>query len=144
MNPAIRIVANQDKVGPDTENKYTDDFFCGLDVVVNALDNVNARIYVDSRCVTNKKPLLESGTLGPKGHVQVREFRALRYLNRLKPIFSPVIGAPDNFAVFDRIVFFTKGSARKRCPILHLKIFPLANRTLYRMGKRFLIWGFIR
>jgi hypothetical protein len=40
-------------------------------VVVNALDNVNARLYVDSRCVSNKKPLLESGTLGPKGHVQV-------------------------------------------------------------------------
>ena len=27
------------------------DTFGGLDVVVNALDNVNARLYVDSRCV---------------------------------------------------------------------------------------------
>ena len=26
---------------------------------------------MDSRCVANKKPLLESGTLGPRGHVQV-------------------------------------------------------------------------
>jgi len=28
-------------------------------------------LYVDSRCVTNQKPLLESGTLSTKGHVQV-------------------------------------------------------------------------
>lgn len=42
-----------------------------MDIIVNALDNVNARLYMDQRCVTNKRPLLESGTLGPKGHVQV-------------------------------------------------------------------------
>lgn len=40
-------------------------------MVVNALDNVAARLYVDSRCVANQRPLLESGTLGTKGHVQV-------------------------------------------------------------------------
>ena len=39
--------------------------------MVNALDNVEARRYVDSRCVTNLRPLLESGTMGAKGHVQV-------------------------------------------------------------------------
>jgi molybdopterin/thiamine biosynthesis adenylyltransferase len=42
-----------------------------LTIVANALDNVQARRYVDQRCVENKIPLLESGTLGPKGHVQV-------------------------------------------------------------------------
>lgn len=26
---------------------------------------------MDKRCVQNKRPLFESGTLGPKGHVQV-------------------------------------------------------------------------
>jgi molybdopterin/thiamine biosynthesis adenylyltransferase len=35
------------------------------------LDNVRARQYVDKRCVENKIPLFESGTLGAKGHVQV-------------------------------------------------------------------------
>jgi molybdopterin/thiamine biosynthesis adenylyltransferase len=30
-----------------------------------------ARKYIDARCVTTKTPLLESGTLGSKGHVQV-------------------------------------------------------------------------
>ena len=38
---------------------------------VNALDNVNARLYVDGRCVYFNKPLLESGTLGPKANTQM-------------------------------------------------------------------------
>ena len=42
-----------------------------MDVVVNALDNVNARLYVDSRCVYFQKPLLESGTLGTKCNTQM-------------------------------------------------------------------------
>ncbi|XP_015770174.1 PREDICTED: LOW QUALITY PROTEIN: ubiquitin-like modifier-activating enzyme 1 [Acropora digitifera] len=50
---------------------YNDDFFESLDVVANALDNVDARMYMDRRCVYYHKPLLESGTLGTKGNVQV-------------------------------------------------------------------------
>jgi ubiquitin-activating enzyme E1 len=42
-----------------------------LDVVVNALDNVKARLYVDTRCVFFEKPLLESGTLGAKCNSQM-------------------------------------------------------------------------
>lgn len=53
---------------------FNDEFWEGLDVVVNALDNVNARLYVDSRCVYFQKPLLESGTLGTKCNTQVRTF----------------------------------------------------------------------
>lgn len=71
MNPLLNIKAYQDRVGPDTENVYNDDFFESLDGVANALDNVEARIYMDRRCVYYRKPLLESGTLGTKGNVQV-------------------------------------------------------------------------
>ena len=39
--------------------------------VCNALDNIEARMYMDSQCIFWKKPLLESGTLGTKGNVQV-------------------------------------------------------------------------
>lgn len=60
-----------EKVHDLTENLFSNTFFESLDVVANALDNINARRYVDSRCVRSRKPLLESGTLGPKGHVQV-------------------------------------------------------------------------
>ncbi len=50
---------------------FPDEFFDQQNIVVNALDNVQARRYMDMRCVASKVPLLESGTLGPKGHVQV-------------------------------------------------------------------------
>jgi molybdopterin/thiamine biosynthesis adenylyltransferase len=50
---------------------FDDEFWTGLDVVLNALDNVTARLYVDSRCVYFGLPLLESGTLGAKANTQV-------------------------------------------------------------------------
>ncbi|KAG9269620.1 ubiquitin-like modifier-activating enzyme 1 [Astyanax mexicanus] len=71
MNPSVRITGHQNRVGPDTEKVYDDDFFESLDGVANALDNVDARMYMDRRCVYYRKPLLESGTLGTKGNVQV-------------------------------------------------------------------------
>ncbi|XP_050457756.1 ubiquitin-like modifier-activating enzyme 1 [Cataglyphis hispanica] len=71
MNPYMNVVAHENRVCPETEKIYNDDFFEVLDGVANALDNVNARIYMDRRCVYYRKPLLESGTLGTKGNTQV-------------------------------------------------------------------------
>ncbi|RXG67118.1 Ubiquitin-like modifier-activating enzyme 1 [Armadillidium vulgare] len=71
MNSKVNIIAHQNRVGPETEKVYDDDFFEPLDGVANALDNVEARLYMDRRCVYYRKPLLESGTLGTKGNVQV-------------------------------------------------------------------------
>ena len=51
---------------PATENVFNDAFWSTLDFVTNALDNVKARQYIDSRCVFFSKPLLESGTQGTK------------------------------------------------------------------------------
>lgn len=73
MNPELKdkIVTLRDRVGPDTEHIFNEEFWNGLDGVTNALDNVDARTYVDRRCVFFRKPLLESGTLGTKGNSQV-------------------------------------------------------------------------
>jgi ubiquitin-activating enzyme E1 len=71
MNPALNIEAHLNRIGPETETLYNSNFFSQLDGVANALDNVAARLYTDSRCVQFAKPLLESGTLGTKGNVQV-------------------------------------------------------------------------
>lgn len=43
MNPHIMVTSHQNRVGPDTERVYDDDFFQNLDGVANALDNVDAR-----------------------------------------------------------------------------------------------------
>lgn len=73
MNPHLvgKIESKLDKVGPDTEHIFDDAYWQRLDLVTNALDNVDARTYVDRRCIFYKKPLLESGTLGTKGNTQV-------------------------------------------------------------------------
>ncbi|KIL00025.1 hypothetical protein PAXRUDRAFT_130794 [Paxillus rubicundulus Ve08.2h10] len=73
MNHALKghILCKQEPVGQATENVFDDDFFASLDGVTNALDNVTARVYMDQRCILYEKPLLESGTMGTKGNVQV-------------------------------------------------------------------------
>lgn len=71
INPHFKIEALQNRVGAETENVFDDAFWENLTVVVNALDNVNARLYVDSRCLYFQKPLLESGTLGAKCNTQM-------------------------------------------------------------------------
>ncbi|PVU87282.1 hypothetical protein BB559_006126 [Furculomyces boomerangus] len=73
MNPDLKdkIVVYQDRVGSESEAIFNDEFFGSLDCVTNALDNMEARMYMDRRCVMFRKPLLESGTLGSKGNTQV-------------------------------------------------------------------------
>eukprot|EP00667_Euglena_gracilis_P001756 EG_transcript_1757 len=71
INPAIKIRAMSHKVHEETEHLFDDRFWDRLDAVLNALDNVPARLYVDARCVSHRKPLLESGTLGPQANCQV-------------------------------------------------------------------------
>lgn len=73
MNPDLKgkILTLQDKVGQDTEHVFNENFWEELDSVTNALDNVEARTYVDRRCVFFRKSLLDSGTLGTKGNTQV-------------------------------------------------------------------------
>lgn len=122
INPDLQVEAHLNKVCPATENIYSDTFYSHSNVVITALDNVEARRYVDrsvlshavlkrppqsgptaccgltfmtspmnfilkirgcldmkffcmdvcsSRCVSNKKPLLDSGTMGTKGHTEI-------------------------------------------------------------------------
>jgi len=71
MNDEMKLTALTDPVGNETEDKFDEHFWTNVDVVVNALDNIKARLYVDGRCVLFKRPLLESGTLGTKANTQV-------------------------------------------------------------------------
>eukprot|EP00461_Guttulinopsis_vulgaris_P000151 UN00151 len=71
MNPALNITAQSLKVAEDTETTYNDAFWQSLNGVYTALDNVDARLYVDSRCVYFGLPLVDSGTLGTAGNTQV-------------------------------------------------------------------------
>lgn len=71
MNEAMKITCHESRVGPDTETLFNDHFFESLSGVCNALDNIEARLYMDQRCLFYQLPLLESGTLGTKGNTQM-------------------------------------------------------------------------
>jgi ubiquitin-activating enzyme E1 len=73
MNPDLKGKINmmKDRVAQETEEVFNENFWESLDGVTNALDNVDARTYVDRRCVFFHKPLIDSGTLGTKGNIQV-------------------------------------------------------------------------
>jgi len=68
MNKDLKAKALQEYVSPDTEHIFNDPFWNSLSFVVNAVDNIKAREYVDSKCVWYKKVLHESGTLGTKAN----------------------------------------------------------------------------
>jgi ubiquitin-activating enzyme E1 len=71
MNPNINIQYKLNKVGTETEPIFNKSFYQNIDCIVNALDNVSARIYMDNQAISYGKPLIESGTLGLKGNTQV-------------------------------------------------------------------------
>ena len=71
MNKDLNVKDYMTRVGPETEDVFHDDFWDSLNFVVNAVDNIHARLYVDQRCVWYEKPLLESGTLGTKANSQM-------------------------------------------------------------------------
>lgn len=70
MNSDVEITPHEYKMGKDTMKIYDSTFFRNVDIVANALDNVESRLFVDSLCVRYNKPLLESGTMGTKGNIQ--------------------------------------------------------------------------
>ena len=74
MNPRVKMDIHTSKVGDDSkkESYFNDKFWAEkIDIVMNALDNVEARLYMDSQCISNRKAMIDAGTLGSKGNVQV-------------------------------------------------------------------------
>ncbi|RLN96567.1 hypothetical protein BBJ28_00025867, partial [Nothophytophthora sp. Chile5] len=71
MNPDVNVQSYVSRVGAESENHFNDDFFESLSGVCTALDNVEARLYMDQRCLFYELPMLESGTLGTKGNTQI-------------------------------------------------------------------------
>jgi len=69
MNKDFKVESLEMFVGPKTEDSFDDQFWMGIDGVCNALDNMEARFYVDKQCAKYEKSLLESGTMGPSGNV---------------------------------------------------------------------------
>lgn len=71
MNPNVTVIAQQNKVCSDTLGVYNEKFFSEFSAVLTALDNVDARLFVDNLCLQHCVPFIDAGTLGTKGNVQV-------------------------------------------------------------------------
>ena len=71
MNPDTTVRVLKQKICSETENIFNESFHSKIDIYLNALDNVDARIYMDSIAIKYSKPLIDSGTMGSKGNVQV-------------------------------------------------------------------------
>ena len=71
MNKEFQCSDQQALVCPDNEHVFDGEFWQKQDFVINAVDNIKARKYIDAQCTWNSKPLIDSGTLGTKAHVQM-------------------------------------------------------------------------
>ncbi len=68
INPEFKYTTYKSLVTPATDDLFDEAFWESLDAVIGAVDNMDARYYVNSRCLWFNKPYLDSGTEGPSCH----------------------------------------------------------------------------
>jgi len=68
FNPAVKIVAHHANI---KDAEFNIEWFSSFRIVFNALDNLEARRHVNKMCLAAGVPLIESGTTGFNGQVQV-------------------------------------------------------------------------
>ncbi|KAF9165837.1 E1 ubiquitin-activating protein uba2 [Actinomortierella ambigua] len=68
FNPSVNVVSRHQNI---KEHEFTVEWFRGFDLVMNALDNLDARRHVNKMCLAANVPLIESGTAGYLGQVTV-------------------------------------------------------------------------
>ena len=68
FNPNVKLVAHHANI---KDKQFNLEWFSGFNIVFNALDNMDARRHVNKMCLAVDVPLIESGTTGFKGQVQV-------------------------------------------------------------------------
>ena len=68
FNPHVRLQAHHANI---KDLQFSVDWFGSFNLVFNALDNLDARRHVNKMCLAADVPLIESGTTGFNGQVQV-------------------------------------------------------------------------
>ncbi|RDW85741.1 hypothetical protein BP5796_04066 [Coleophoma crateriformis] len=68
FNPKVKLEAHHANI---KDSEFNVDWFKGFTMVFNALDNLEARRHVNKMCLAADVPLVESGTTGFNGQVQV-------------------------------------------------------------------------
>ena len=83
MNPYLKIDSYFEKLQKLPMSVYEE-----ADVVIAALDNFNARLDLNKICLRLKKPMVEGGTVGFEGHIQIviPEGSGLQYKDKEREI----------------------------------------------------------
>ncbi|KAK1834571.1 hypothetical protein QBC39DRAFT_343421 [Podospora conica] len=68
FNPNVKIIAHHGNI---KDAQFNIEWFRSFKIVFNALDNIDARRHVNKMCLAADVPLIESGTTGFNGQVQV-------------------------------------------------------------------------
>ncbi|KAL8857504.1 MAG: hypothetical protein Q9178_005999 [Gyalolechia marmorata] len=68
FNPHVKLEAHHANI---KDPEFNFDWFASFELVFNALDNIDARRHVNKMCLAANVPLIESGTTGFNGQVQV-------------------------------------------------------------------------
>uniref|UniRef100_A0A7I4DHT6 Ubiquitin-activating enzyme E1 C-terminal domain-containing protein n=1 Tax=Physcomitrium patens TaxID=3218 RepID=A0A7I4DHT6_PHYPA len=71
INPAAQIHALTERFDTETETIFDSSFFNSIAGVFSAVDTSSSRLYLDTRCVSNRRPMVDGGKHGTKGSVQV-------------------------------------------------------------------------
>ena len=71
MNPSFNCKDLQSRVGPENEHIFDEKFWNSQTYIINALDYIKARKYIDTQCTTYGRCLIDSSILGTKTHVQM-------------------------------------------------------------------------
>ncbi|KAI8895316.1 hypothetical protein BC833DRAFT_529591 [Globomyces pollinis-pini] len=70
FNPDVNITPYHASI---FDKQFSLQWFQSFDIVLNALDNIAARRYVNKMCLAANKPLVESGTAGYLGQVSIHK-----------------------------------------------------------------------
>ena len=70
INPAFNTQSLNHLVAPTNEHIFNEKFWNEQTYIINAVDNIQARKYIDNQCTNYGKCLIDSGTSGTKAHAQ--------------------------------------------------------------------------
>ena len=71
INKDFKCIPLKGRVGKETEDIFNQNFWKNQDFIINAVDNEEARIYINKKCNQYEKILIDSGTNGTKANSQV-------------------------------------------------------------------------
>lgn len=95
-----------------------------------------------SRCVSNQRPLLDSGTMGTKGHTEIIVPNLTESYNSHVSMRWFVVYTTWTVSFAHKCVIFfdLERPPRRRDPVLHTKVFPFCHRAHHSVGERQSEW----